>query len=76
MEEMSGVSNPNFFSVKMLNKIIGVEGGGNEGLKENKTVSVGVRLTPVEKEMLECICAVNSANISTVIRKLILKEYE
>lgn len=45
-------------------------------MKENKTVSVGVRLTPVEKEMLECICAVNSANISTVIRKLILKEYE
>lgn len=45
-------------------------------MKENKTVSVGVRLTPIEKEMLEKICAVNGANISTVIRKLILKEYE
>lgn len=45
-------------------------------MKDNKTVIIGVRLTPIEKEKLEEICAVKQVNISTVIRELILNEYE
>lgn len=43
---------------------------------DNKTVYIGVRITPEEKKKLEKICAENKMNISAVIRKLILKEYE
>ena len=46
-------------------------------MKDNKSKSIGVRLTPVEKEKLEKICIYRQENnLSAVIRMLILDEYE
>ena len=43
-------------------------------MKENKSVIIGVRLTPEEKRKLELLCAAREVNISTLIRELIEEE--
>lgn len=44
--------------------------------RENKTVSVGVRLTPRDKDKLKQLCEIKQASISTVIRMLIDQEFK
>lgn len=45
-------------------------------MKENKSVIVGVRLTPEEKRRLDVICAKCGNNVSSMIRELINKEFD